>query len=340
MHTPTRRSALLVRARCLGALLVCAPALLMAHPPDGHHGTATPVHAMPWLGPPWTIVQQKALQAREARRAGPGYFTEPLHVPGSTRSYTRAQIDKAQADWFPGEHPPMPAIVARGHGKAMPCAACHRPNGAAIPHDAALAGLPMRYIVTQFRAFGSGARHDFVMAREARHVSDAALQKAAAYYARLTLPSHLTHVVEAARVPRFHVDAWMFVPTPGAGTEPLGLRIIEMPRHVALAKRRDDHARFIAYVPRGSLALGRTLATHGDGHAVPACTACHGRHLRGTAIAPPLAGRWPTYLARQLVAFKTGRRTGPDSAAMRRLAARLSLREIIATAAYAGSLKP
>ena len=37
-------------------------------------------------------------------------------VPGSERAYTQAQIDDAFSppDWFPDEHPTMPAIVARG----------------------------------------------------------------------------------------------------------------------------------------------------------------------------------------------------------------------------------
>ena len=44
----------------------------------------------------------------------------PLTVPGSTRSFTRAQISNRQgpADWFPEDHPVMPEIVARVATKA------------------------------------------------------------------------------------------------------------------------------------------------------------------------------------------------------------------------------
>lgn len=295
---------------------------------------------MPWLGPKWSVAREGALQAREAKRVGPSFFTTPLHVPGSTRTYTLDQINMGLADWYPGDHPPMPTIVRKGRGKAIPCAACHMPNGTGFPYNAAIAGLPASYIIEQVKAFRSGARRNKDMTPEAKHVTDADLREAAAYFSKLRLPAGKTHVVETARVPRFHVDSWMFVPTRGAGTEPLGNRILEMPQHVALAKQRDDHVSFIAYVPKGSLALGRALVTHGKGGDVVPCESCHGKQLRGTAIAPPLAGRWPTYLARQLIAFKTGLRTGGRNALMQNEASKLSLRDVIAAAAYAGSLKP
>src|SRR5215813_13331437 len=42
-------------------------------------------------------------------------------VPGSTKAYTQAQIDDPfnPPDWFPDEHPPMPAVVAQGQKPAV-----------------------------------------------------------------------------------------------------------------------------------------------------------------------------------------------------------------------------
>ena len=47
------------------------------------------------------------------------------NVPGSTKSYTPAQIDDSMnpPDWFPDEHVPSPALVQKGHGTAMACGA-------------------------------------------------------------------------------------------------------------------------------------------------------------------------------------------------------------------------
>jgi cytochrome c553 len=55
---------------------------------------------------------------------------------------------------------------------------------------------------------------------------------------------------------------------------------------------------------------------------------------------PPLAGRSPSYLLRQLIAFRTGARATPASAPMQAVAASLNLDDMIAAAAYAGSRAP
>jgi cytochrome c553 len=99
-------------------------------------------------------------------------------------------------------------------------------------------------------------------------------------------------------------------------------------------------AEYVAYVPRGSLARGRALAA-GDTRAnVKGCTSCHGADLRGVKLVPPLAGRSPSYLLRQLVAFRTGARDAATSAPMREVAARLTIEDMVAAAAYAGSRAP
>ena len=57
---------------------------------------------------------------------------EPMGIPGSTRKYTREQIDDLSnpPDWFPDQHPPAPPIVTRGHDAVLACGACHLMNGA------------------------------------------------------------------------------------------------------------------------------------------------------------------------------------------------------------------
>jgi cytochrome c553 len=107
-----------------------------------------------------------------------------------------------------------------------------------------------------------------------------------------------------------------------------------MERH----ERHDERLVYEAWVPPGSLARGRRLARRGA-PGVPACIACHGADLRGTAAAPPIAGRFSTLL-RQLIAFRTGARAGEGGQAMRVVAAELALGDMIAAAAYAASLPP
>jgi cytochrome c553 len=104
-------------------------------------------------------------------------------------------------------------------------------------------------------------------------------------------------------------------------------------------EHRDDTLVYTAYVPPGSLARGRLLARGGGGTAAPPCITCHGDHLQGTAVIPRLAGRSPTYLLRQLVAFRSGARAGTNSALMRMVVANLQIGDMIDAAAYAASLE-
>jgi len=56
----------------------------------------------------------------------------PKHVPESTVALTLTQIRDLYVapDWYPGDHPPMPEVVARGRKPELfACGYCHYPNG-------------------------------------------------------------------------------------------------------------------------------------------------------------------------------------------------------------------
>ena len=67
-----------------------------------------------------------------------------IHIAGSARSYTQAQldIDHFVPDWFPQDHSPMPQIVMvdRKPGWPWPCAESHIANGAGVPATAQIMG--------------------------------------------------------------------------------------------------------------------------------------------------------------------------------------------------------
>ena len=95
--------------------------------------------------------------------------------------------------------------------------------------------------------------------------------------------------------------------------------------------------RYISFVPPGSVSRGRRIAQSGKHGVAEACVGCHGKRLQGVGMVPALAGRLPTYLLRQLVAFKTGDRATPAGTTMQAVAADLRLADMIAVAAYAGT---
>jgi cytochrome c553 len=106
---------------------------------------------------------------------------------------------------------------------------------------------------------------------------------------------------------------------------------------------------FVAYVTHGSLAKGKELVMLGgmsivDNQIVQgkttACTACHGVDLMGVADVPPIAGRSPSYIARQLFDIQQGTRNGAAVQLMKLVVAKLTPDDIVAVSAYVASRFP
>jgi len=266
-------------------------------------------------------------------------------VPGSAKKYTQAQIDDGfnPPDWFPEEHPPMPEIVATGRKPARACALCHLPTGDGHPESSSLAGLPAAYLARQMAEFKNGGRKGVranAMIDIAKAMSEADVRAASEYFAGLK-PGVWTKVVETATVPKTYVGAgaMRFAVLEG-GTEPLGSRIIVLPQDAARAQSRDPHSGFIDYVPVGSIAKGKALVSGGgSGQTVP-CAICHGATLKGLGEVPGIAGRPPIYVVRQLNDMQNGNRTGSLAELMKAVVAKLTIEDMVAIAAYLGSLEP
>jgi cytochrome c553 len=281
-----------------------------------------------------------------APRAEPPDYLSLKQVPDSTRVYTQAQIDDPfnPPDWFPDEHPPMPLVVAQGQKPTVrACAQCHLPTGDGHPESSSLAGLPIPYLLRQMSEFKNGGRKGVratTMVTIAQAISDADALAASEYFSSLK-PGVWTEVIETDVVAKSYVGAGaMRFAAPEGGTEPIGNRIIVLPRDEARARSRDPHSGFIDYVPVGSIAIGEGLVSSGGGGKTIPCAICHGRTLRGIGELPPIAGRSPTYIVRQLNDMKTGARSGTSMALMQAVVEQLTIEDMIAIAAYLGSLEP
>ncbi|NYG43690.1 cytochrome c553 [Bradyrhizobium sp. IAR9] len=268
------------------------------------------------------------------------------HVPDSAAGFTLTQVRDlfAAPDWHPDDHPPMPDIVVRGRKpEVFACGVCHRADGPGGPENASLFGLSAEYIIQQTAEFKTGLRTNSaprvatdLMIKLSKAVTDQELAEAAAYFASIKPRSNIV-VVEAEAVPKTQVRDLFLAPLDGAEKEPIGQRIIEIPENVEHFVSRDSRARFIAYVPVGSIQKGRTLATNSDPRVQ--CGTCHGADLNGTATAPGLASRSPTYMFRQLYDFKSGARKGANSELMKPVVENLSVNDMIALVAFSASLK-
>lgn len=281
--------------------------------------------------------------------AAPAAESAPLQVPGSNQSFSTHDIREISIakDWFPGDHAPLPLVIARSHAPdKFACGYCHLPDGAGRPENAKLSGLPAAYIVMEVNALRGeqrrSARGDYkpsLLMRDAvAGLSDEEIRTAAEYFSRQSARTFL-RVVEQARVPA-HSEACFVFKRFGHGTQPLGKAIVEMPDDFARFEARDPRVTYTAYVPPGSVARGRALAENGK--RTPPCATCHGAGLAGDEYlpGPPLAGRFATYLFRQLYGLKTGSRNEEAALEMRPIVAQLSQADMIDLAAYAASLPP
>lgn len=266
--------------------------------------------------------------------------SEMVRLPGSPAIFHRSDFDGLQAiDWFPNAHSRAPEVVMHANGKGgYPCGYCHLPDGRGRPENARLQGLPARYIVKQVEAFASGTRRAAVpymptslMAEVAHAIQPADLKAAAAYFSQFEPQSH-TQIVETETIPA--ADAWHFVYRfDRSRQEALGQRIIEGPADGERFELRDPETHYIAYVPEGAVARGRVIAEHGASGG-PACVSCHGQALVG------IAGASPSFLARQLMDFRSKARSDPDAAPMQAVAGQLTDAQIIDASAYVGSHSP
>jgi cytochrome c553 len=266
------------------------------------------------------------------------------HLPGSDRSFTEAQTKdrKHVVDWYPQDHPAAPPVVLASRGSADACGFCHLATGDGRPENAALSGLPADYIERQVEAFAHDMRKQLpynprggLMPAVAKAVTPEESKEAAAYFSKLRYHSHV-RVVETAAL-AFAPYNSVYILSSGTA-RPIGSRIIEVPLDPTAFERRDSRMSFVAFVEPGTVAAGRALAASG-GPAGQPCASCHGEGLRG-AIAPPLAGRSPTSLLRQLAEFQVGTRHDAEAEPMRTIVRDLQSKQMIALAAYAATLKP
>jgi len=279
------------------------------------------------------------------------------HVPGSDQGFTIKQIKDTgnPVDWFPADHPAMPTIVAHRRSPGVnpwigSCGLCHYPNGRGRPENAGVAGLPTGYILEQLEDFKNGARktadpakrNTATMAGNAAGITDEEAREAATYFASIKYVPWIK-VVETETVAKSRNAGGFFIPLEGAeaGTEPIGNRILEMPADPEQTEGfRNPHSGWIAYVPQGSIKRGEEFVLRGGKGKTVACAACHGEGLKGNGNFPPLAGRSPSYLARQLYDIQRFTRNGPGTQLMRPVVEKLNEDDILNIVAYLVSLQP
>jgi cytochrome c553 len=325
----------------LAVAAVCAVNAATDPPAPWAYGFAAPAP------PPGTPPPAPAGRGAAPAPAPPD--TEQHTVPGSTVKMTRQQIGNRfnVGDWFPNDHPKTPYVVQYGKAPDVwACGLCHLINGKGRPENASVSGLPVAYFLQQLDDFRNDLRKSAdprkgntnVMTTIAKGMSEAEMKAAADYFAQIPWNTPWIKVVESPTVAKTRSAGGMWMSLDNSETEPIGNRIIEMPSNNELVELRDYHAEgsFVAYVPPGSVKKGETLANTGS--KVTRCSVCHGSDLQGMGPVPGIAGRSPSYIARQLHDMQSGTRKGPWVILMQPVVDKMTGDDILNVTAYVSSL--
>ncbi len=344
--------------------------------PESTEAAATPETAVDFSGQPlWAYGfeeppkpgEKASPQAPPSRNLRPNEDaneqTRKRKLEGSAAEYSLVDIRDGGnvIDWFPDLHPRMPDIIKLGPSKMTEgrrgCGSCHLPTGGGRPENAPTAGLPAKYFIQQLRDFRSGLRRSAdprkpntnTMIALAKAMTEEEITQAAEYFGAVKWNKRV-EVVETSMVPKTRIVGNLFLATEKERTEPIAGRLIEVPADEERAETfRDPRSGFIAYVPEGTLEKGKHLVTLGGATIVnnqivqgktTACTACHGLDLMGLAEGPPIAGRSPSYIARQLFDIQQGTRKGPGVELMKVVVSKLNREDMVAIAAYVASKFP
>jgi cytochrome c553 len=262
---------------------------------------------------------------------------------------TRQQIGNRfnVGDWFPNDHPKLPYVVQYGKAPDVwACGLCHLVNGKGRPENASVSGLPVAYFIQQLEDFRNDLRKSAdprkgntnVMTTIAKGMSVDEMRAAAEYFAQIPWNTPWIKVVEAATVAKTRSAGGMWMSLENNETEPIGSRIMEMPANNELVELRDYHPEgsFVAYVPPGSVKKGEAIANNGS--KVTRCSVCHGSDLQGMGPVPGIAGRSPSYIARQLHDMQAGTRKGPWVILMKPVLENMTGDDILNVTAYVSSL--
>jgi cytochrome c553 len=148
-------------------------------------------------------------------------------------------------------------------------------------------------------------------------------------------------VAETEIVPKTESRRGMWIPIDANQREPIGIRIIETPENAERTETlRDPRSGFIAYAPVGSIRKGEALVKTGGNGKTMECGQCHGTDLQGLGPVPGIAGRSPSYVARQMYDMQAGARRGEWAELMKAVVAKLTDEDFVNISAYLSSRVP
>jgi cytochrome c553 len=333
--------------RMVGVLLAIAGVILGASVMAQQNAPAPAAPVPPGL-PEWAYTPPVP-GAAPPPSALPADDNAVVRLPGIDRTFTRGQLRalKETMDWYPEDrHGTAPDIVRFGKQPAVrQCTLCHLPDGSGRPENSPVSALHPVYFMQQMEDYRNGLRKSAdprkantnTMIAYAKATTVEEDRAAAEYFAQQPYPRRMK-VVESRTAPKVRMQGGMHMAVPvseGGGMQPIHAdEIVEVPNDNLGAEARDTRMGWTSYVPPGTLNRGKQAAAKYQ------CGTCHGANFEGLGPVPPLAGRSPSYMMRQLFDMKTGTRRGPWAEMMKPVVDRMSPQEMTAVVAFAASIQP
>jgi cytochrome c553 len=335
-------------SRTQGALIAIASVVLGASVVIAQQNAPASNAPIPPGLPEWAYTPPPPPGTPPAPSALPADDNAVVKIPGTDKTKTRGELRgvKEIPDWYPEDRQgQMPPIVRVGKEGARACGFCHLADGSGRPENASVSSLHPAYFIQQMEDFKNGLRKSAdprkantnTMIGFTKAMTPEETKAAADFFAAQPFPRRIK-VVEGKTAPKVRLQGGMHMKVPdaeGGGMEPIhGEEIVEVPDDNLRAESRDTRMGWTAYVPSGTLNKGKQIAAKYQ------CGTCHGSNLEGLGPIPPLAGRSPSYLMRQLFDMKTGARHGPWSEVMKPIVNAASTQDLMAVSAYAASVAP
>lgn len=296
--------------------------------------------------PDWAYTPPPPPGGPPAPSALPTDDSAVVSIPGTTKTFTRAQLRAAKEtmDWYPEDrHGAIPDIARFGKQGVRQCTLCHLPDGSGRPENAPISAYHPTYFIQQMQDFRDGLRKSAdprkantnVMIGFAKATTREEDLAAAQYFAQQPYPRRIK-VVESKTAPKVRLQGGMHMAVPaneGGAMVPIPAGdIVEIPDDNLRAEARDTRMSWTAYVAPGTLSRGKQVAARQQ------CATCHGANLEGIGPVPALAGRSPSYTMRQLFDMKTGARRGPWSELMKNVVGSMTVPDMAAVSAFAASM--
>ena len=329
-----------------GCVIAIASVVLGASVVIAQQNPPAPAAPIPAGLPEWAYTPPPPAGSPPPPSRSAGRRQRRFSIAGTDKTMTRGALRgvKEIPDWYPGDRQRSDAAIVRdGKEGVRACGFCHLADGTGRPENAPVNSLHVAYFIQQMQDYKNGLRKSADPRKKntnnmiafAKEATDEEIKAAAEYFAAPALPEahqghRVAHGPEGASPGR---DAHGDPQTKAAAWSRSATRSSRC-RTTTCAPRRVTRTWARPRTCRQGAQQGQGARREVSVHHLPRPEPGRARPRAG------LAGRSPSYMMRQLFDMKVGARRGPWFDLMKPIVDSMSVQDLLALSAYAGSVAP